>query len=222
MRVSELSARSGVSVPTIKFYLREGLLPPGERTSATQARYEESHVSRLQLVRALLGVGGLSVATAKRVLAVHDDPPADVFEAIGTAQLISQPPVEKDAEPEAGDQEARELVARLGWELVDPEGPELRRLSQALTGLRDGGIQLIDGGVERYARWIEEIASAEIDTVPRDDPADAIRQAVLGTVLVEPLLVALRRIAHQDLALRRLAGKSEPGRPSATLDGTGQ
>ncbi|WP_346281659.1 MerR family DNA-binding transcriptional regulator, partial [Pseudonocardia sp.] len=33
MRMAELSARTGVPIPTIKFYLREGLLPPGERTS---------------------------------------------------------------------------------------------------------------------------------------------------------------------------------------------
>ncbi len=28
MRISELSRRSGVSIPTIKYYLRDGLLPP--------------------------------------------------------------------------------------------------------------------------------------------------------------------------------------------------
>jgi DNA-binding transcriptional MerR regulator len=39
MRIAELSRRSGVSVPTIKYYLREGLLPPGERTSPNQALY---------------------------------------------------------------------------------------------------------------------------------------------------------------------------------------
>ena len=40
MRISELSARSGVSVATIKYYLRERVLPEGERTSATQATYD--------------------------------------------------------------------------------------------------------------------------------------------------------------------------------------
>ena len=38
MRMAELSRRTGVPVPTIKYYLREGLLPPGERTSPNQAQ----------------------------------------------------------------------------------------------------------------------------------------------------------------------------------------
>ncbi|RAC11977.1 MerR family transcriptional regulator, partial [Burkholderia multivorans] len=55
MRISELSRRSDVPVATIKYYLREGLLPAGERTSATQAVYTDAHVNRLALIRALLG-----------------------------------------------------------------------------------------------------------------------------------------------------------------------
>jgi DNA-binding transcriptional MerR regulator len=33
MRMSDLSRSSGVSVTTIKYYLREGLLPPGRQLS---------------------------------------------------------------------------------------------------------------------------------------------------------------------------------------------
>ena len=32
MRIAELSTRSGTSIPTIKYYLREGLLPAGTAT----------------------------------------------------------------------------------------------------------------------------------------------------------------------------------------------
>lgn len=63
-----LSAESGVPVGTIKFYLREQLLPPGERTSPNQARYTEAHVRRLKLVRALIETGGCSVAEVRRVV----------------------------------------------------------------------------------------------------------------------------------------------------------
>ena len=37
MRIAELSQTTGVPVPTIKYYLREGLLPAGELTSPNQA-----------------------------------------------------------------------------------------------------------------------------------------------------------------------------------------
>ncbi|MDX2026822.1 MerR family transcriptional regulator, partial [Microcella sp.] len=45
--MSELSATTGTPVPTLKFYLREGLLPAGERTSPNQSQYDDSHVERV-------------------------------------------------------------------------------------------------------------------------------------------------------------------------------
>jgi len=67
MRIGELARRSGVSIPTIKYYLREGLLPPGAATAPNQASYGEEHLHRLRLIRALLDVGGLTVAAAREV-----------------------------------------------------------------------------------------------------------------------------------------------------------
>src|SRR5205823_11902088 len=74
MRIAELSQRSGVPIPTIKYYMREGLLYPGERTSRNQARYTESHIQRLRLIRALVDVGHLSIAATREVVASIDAP----------------------------------------------------------------------------------------------------------------------------------------------------
>ena len=43
MRISALASTTGLSVATVKFYLREGLLHPGVATSATQASYDDTH-----------------------------------------------------------------------------------------------------------------------------------------------------------------------------------
>ena len=59
MWMAELATRSGLSVPTIKYYLREGLLPAGVATGATRAVYDETHVHRLRLIRALTDVAGI-------------------------------------------------------------------------------------------------------------------------------------------------------------------
>jgi DNA-binding transcriptional MerR regulator len=56
LRMSELSARSGVSSGTIKHYLREGVLGPGDgivRTSRNMAYYPLDFVDRLALVKRL-------------------------------------------------------------------------------------------------------------------------------------------------------------------------
>ena len=85
MRISELSSHTEIPVATIKFYLRENLLHDGVRTAATQAQYDQSHVARLRLIRALLGPGGLSVAAAHQVIQAIEEPPESVHELLGVA-----------------------------------------------------------------------------------------------------------------------------------------
>ena len=86
MKISELSAATDVPVGTIKYYLREGLLPAGERTSRTTARYGQGHVERIRLVRALTDAGGLGIDQVRRVITVidADDPPR--LDVLATAQ----------------------------------------------------------------------------------------------------------------------------------------
>ena len=85
MRIGELSRRTGVPVPTIKYYVREGLLPAGQLTSPNQASYDDAHERRLRLIRALLDVGGLKVAAIAEVLAAVDDPGRSVHKVLGVA-----------------------------------------------------------------------------------------------------------------------------------------
>ncbi|MFJ3906121.1 MerR family transcriptional regulator [Streptomyces sp. NPDC090025] len=73
MRIGELGRACGVSTATIKYYIREGLLPAGHLTSTNQARYTEDHLHRLRLIRALLELGGLSVAKVRAIASVLDE-----------------------------------------------------------------------------------------------------------------------------------------------------
>lgn len=68
MKVSELSRRTGVRVPLIKYYLREGMLHPGRATASNQADHGEDHVHRLRLIRTLIGARGLSAGATKEIL----------------------------------------------------------------------------------------------------------------------------------------------------------
>src|SRR5262245_53765173 len=76
MRIAELSRRAGVPIPTIKFYIREGMLPRGERTGRNQAAYSETHLERLELI-GTLQQAGLSPAVIAQALqtmdATHED-----------------------------------------------------------------------------------------------------------------------------------------------------
>jgi DNA-binding transcriptional MerR regulator len=86
VQINELAERSGIPVATIKYYVREGLLPGGDRTGYNRVAYAESHLHRLRLVRTLLEVGRLPIATAKQVVAAVDDPAPSVHSSLGVAQ----------------------------------------------------------------------------------------------------------------------------------------
>lgn len=196
MRISELSARSGVPVATIKYYLREGLLPAGERTSATQARYGESHVERLRLVRALVDVAGLTIQRVRQILAVVDAPPSSMSELLH----LTVDPEESHDTPLAS-----ALIDRLGWEIPAGLGA-LTDLERGLEGIAASGVEFSQAHIEQVAGAVDRVSEIEIDSVPAESGAAAVAYAVLGTELVAPIILALRRVAHSRHAYARFDG----------------
>lgn len=210
MRISELSRRTGVSVPTIKYYIREGLLHRGELTSSNRADYFSSHVARLRLIRTLREVADLPVATISEVVDALDEPEAaargqHIATALGSL-------ARRDRTPTATAQATvADLVERLGWD-VNPASGGYQDLAAALAALDEhweGRYSL--NGLERYARVAERLAELEIPEGWRPTGAEALSYAVLGTVLFEPVILSLRRMAHEDRHKRLTASESGHG-----------
>ncbi|MFC4115928.1 MerR family transcriptional regulator [Nonomuraea zeae] len=203
MRISELSAKSGVALPTIKYYLREGLLHQGEQTAATRAEYDESHLRRLRLIRALLEVGRLPVASIKKIIAAVEDESLPTHQMLGTAHWALGPTVEP--EPGADWQLARAEVDRLvtdqDW-TVHPEAPTRDELAQTLVKMRQLGLS---GDLAPYVEAAKKLVrEVEMDAIPFDGPRDAAVEAlVLGTVLYGRALDTLRRMAQESESAHR-------------------
>jgi DNA-binding transcriptional MerR regulator len=204
VRISELSQRSGVPVATIKYYLREGLLHEGVRTSATQAQYDPSHETRLGLIRALVGPGGCSIAEVHRVLRAIEDPPQSMHDLLGKVLAGSDQP----SPLHHGHERVHQLMRQWGWRVEDKDCPSHDALAEALNALDAAGFVLPDGALEMYKDHMEQIAAYELATVPTGSAAEAVRYVVLGTVLPEPLMLALRRMAQQEASARRF-GEAE-------------
>jgi DNA-binding transcriptional MerR regulator len=196
VRISELARRTGVPVATIKYYLREGLLHAGEPTAATRADYDESHVRRLTLVRALLQDGGLSVAAAREVLGAlqHSGSFHDALGAVHSAL----PPAADDVEPVR----AAKLASELGWRL-HPDGPSQRQLEHALQTLDAVGYPSSERRLRVYADAARKVAESDVASVPAASTEEAATTVIVGTVLYEPVLLALRRMAHEAVSAER-------------------
>ncbi|GHH91628.1 MerR family transcriptional regulator [Streptomyces capillispiralis] len=213
MRISELSRRSGVPNATIKYYLREGLLPPGRATAATQAEYDETHLRRLRLIRALTGVRGLSVAEAKQVLDAMTEHRNDTHELLGIAFGIrpagTGAPDAAEAHPEAA-----ALVDAMGWS-VSAGNPARQTIDRTLETLRSLDIDYDWRALLPYAELAERTARHDLDRIAAiTDPLEKAEHAVLLTFLLEPALMALRRLAQENESTARHTGEGPAARPA--------
>ncbi|MFD7669045.1 MerR family transcriptional regulator [Streptomyces sp. NPDC059788] len=215
MRLAELSERSGVPTATIKYYLRERLLPPGERITATTAEYGDAHLRRLRLVRALVQVGKMPVATAREVLAAVEDESLDHHMRLGAAVwALPHDPGPEEGAPEtaAAHRTADELLGRLGWRYgaeQGPDSPAYGMLVNALAALARLGYPHAVENVLPYGRIAGELAVADLDLVEAyETPAEQVEAAVALTVLLEPVLLSLRRLAEAEESHRRFRGST--------------
>lgn len=201
MWISELSGRSGVPIPTIKYYLRERLLDHGESVSATRSHYDERHVARLRLIRALVDVAGMSLERVREVLHHIDDESADLHSALGSAhELLSAEP---DSDPSEASMDAcSQMIADQGWQ-VSRQSRHRRALAAALDAMSDAGNPISPQTLRNYARAVDDIAAAELAGIPTGDRDVSATYMVTGTVLAEPVLLTLRRLAHENLSSRR-------------------
>jgi DNA-binding transcriptional MerR regulator len=199
--MAELSAKAGVPVATIKYYLREGLIPPGERTSPNQARYDDGHVQRIKLIRALMDVGGLSLATVGEVLAAVDSGEKTPHHILGIAQQGIT-----TSRQLADDEEARnwalktvqELAERRGWPCKDEDEPVIEALVGVLCTIRELGHGWYLEKLDAYAEIADKTADLDLEAIAGVDSLDRIIEiAVVETVLGDRLLSMLRRLAQQ-------------------------
>ncbi|MEU8683314.1 MerR family transcriptional regulator [Streptomyces sp. NPDC048611] len=210
MRIGELSRETGVAIPTIKYYVREGLLPAGRLTSPNQARYDVGHVRRLRLIRGMIDVGGLSVSAVREVLAAVDSPAESVHKVLGAAQEAITP---RPAVAPTGMEQARrtvaELVRRRGWR-IEPDDPSAEKLALALATFRGVGHGEFEEVVDDYAVACERVAAADLAWAGRHAEVEVlVESVVVGTVLGDAVLTAMRRLAHVDASARRFEDATE-------------
>lgn len=183
----------------MKYYLRERLIPEGERLGSNQTAYGESHVQRVKLVRALIETGGLSIAATKRVLSVLDSEESSLaytFEAAQHALAVG------GASSGAASTGARQQIAALAAEnrwITTTENPGFEVAARVLDGFATIGFEPPDEYLDAYASAATLIAHADLTSLTTRARPDLIAELmVVGTVLGDAFIAGLRRLAQQN------------------------
>jgi DNA-binding transcriptional MerR regulator len=204
VRISELADRAGVPLPTVKYYLREGLLAPGTATSRTGATYDRSHLARLRVLRILRDVGDVPIERLRDIVAALEREDGDVHDVLCEATDALAPAPVRAPTPDATAR-ADALIAEAGWDGVRPDAAERATLAATLdvvvaTGMDRGGLAVLASYVDAADRL------GALDVATLDDTTDRagiLRQMVVGEVVFGELLRSLRRLAEEHHSSQR-------------------
>lgn len=211
MAVGELSRRTGLSTAAINFYVREGLLPPPVKTSATRAVYEESYVDRIGRINELKAQG-LTLKVIARVLD-NPDPAGELGITRPTRQRVAQAPVEIEAFIKETGLTGEHVYNALDLGLLDPvEGRRgdsgLRFDSRDITTGR-AIARLLAGGIgfdllARHAAEFEPLTRAETHFLA--EHVAAVRRSDTSRKAAQEATMAFARIRDY-LRARQFAEK---------------
>lgn len=82
MRIGDLARTTGVTIETIRFYERVGLLTPPQRTSGNYRVYDKVHAERLWFIRNCRALD-MTLDDVRSLLATRDDPKRGCHEING-------------------------------------------------------------------------------------------------------------------------------------------
>jgi DNA-binding transcriptional MerR regulator len=177
LRMGELAEASGVPAPTIKHYLREGLLPEPVKTSRNMAYYPPEFVDRIKLIKRLQEERFMPLKAIKSVL---DEGP----ERAGALLELEDRILDRALAGERARTSAAEVRERYGLpkevldrlaelEVLTPNSrgysPSDVTIIEAISRFRAGGYDEQIGftvyDTLRYKTAIEELVRQEVEVV---------------------------------------------------------
>ena len=71
--IEQVSAQTGLTKRTLRYYEEVGLLPPTDRTEGNYRRYTEADVKRLDKIKKLRDLLGFSLADIREIMEAEDE-----------------------------------------------------------------------------------------------------------------------------------------------------
>lgn len=234
LKMKDLERATGVGRETIRFYIRNGLLPEPERPGRNVAWYDESFVSRINLIKELQQKRFLPLNVIRAIVGVEATPSRDEVQTLLELDGKLFPAVDgvAGAPPEL----LSDVVQRTGLDLSDARAcidvglvettrhdaeewldDTNVRILEVMAKLRANGFTEERGfGAEQYriyvdfVRWLtrEEIRIFSAGTTARVDNDELVKMAEAGITYINQILGLLRRST-----LLRSIAEANPTRP---------
>ncbi|HWB68762.1 MAG TPA: MerR family transcriptional regulator [Solirubrobacterales bacterium] len=177
LRMGELAEASGVPAPTIKHYLREGLLPEPVKTSRNMAYYPPEFVDRIKLIKRLQEERFMPLKAIKSLL--DEDPERAVALVELEDRILDRALAGERARTSAAEVRERygvpkEVLDRLEEiEVLSPNSrgytPSDVKIIEAISRFRAGGYDEAIGftvyDTLRYKKAIAELVREEVGMV---------------------------------------------------------
>lgn len=200
MRISELSEVTRVPVATIKYYLRKGLLPGGEKLTQRLTEYDERHVRRLGLLRLLREVGQIPVEGLRRLVQATEATEVSVHELFlsAAASLAPAPAAPLGKLQPVTHEMVDDLISAAGWNEVAPDHPDRENLAVLLEQIAAYDTHPRDPSeMTPYLRFADQIARYEIAHLDESKSRlGLLEEMVVGQIVFGEVLATLRRLAE--------------------------
>ena len=178
LRMRELAEASGVPAPTIKHYLREGLLPEPVKTSRNMAYYPPEFVDRIKLIKRLQEERFLPLKAIKNVL--EEDPArAQAMLELGD-QILDRALAGERSRTSAAEVRKRYGVPK---EVLDRLA-ELEVLTPTSRGYSPSDVKIIEA-ISRFRAggYDEQIGFTVYDTLRYKDALEELVRLEVGVVM---------------------------------------
>jgi DNA-binding transcriptional MerR regulator len=177
LRMGELAEASGVPAPTIKHYLREGLLPEPVKTSRNMAYYPPEFVDRIRLIKRLQEERFMPLKAIRTLLDTEPERAAALLEL--EDRILDRALAGERARTSATEvrerygvpKEALDRLAEIGVLSPNSRGysPSDVQIIEAIGRFRAGGYDEQIGftvyDTLRYKTTLEELVRQEVDVV---------------------------------------------------------
>lgn len=207
MKIAELEELTGVPIGTLKYYIREGLLPKGELSFSNQAQYNQFHIDRVKHIKLLQDIGGLSISKIKEIIKHLDSEVPDRQSAF--QQLMLKLRNHKYSEDNIPDNIQNELdkIKKIlddnSWNYY-PNDPVLLDIAVYVTKIKElwkfeDKEVISDSFIIGYLKYFRDIAKYEMpEEYIKDTESWNFGMTIISTLLIDPLFPLLRRLAIQD------------------------